>query len=159
MRPARLLHLHAAYRVSVRSVPRAKGSSGVRSASTTAPATATVTPATTTATPTPATATPATATSATATSATATPTTATPATATPSTATPTSPPPPPPPSKHKLLYTEIFPPLFRVLAYSTGAYFALHLLWHALDDHESSTYEARQINTLTNEIRASVDNT
>ena len=60
----------------------------------------------------------------------------------------------PPKSKHALLYREIFPPLIRVLAYSTATYFALHLTWELLDAREQRIKQEREISSLQSEIRA-----
>ena len=61
-----------------------------------------------------------------------------------------------PKSKHALLYREIFPPLLRVLAYSTATYFALHLTWELLDAHEQRIKQQSEIETMRNEIRGKV---
>ena len=56
--------------------------------------------------------------------------------------------------KHALLYREIFPPLIRVLAYSTATYFALHLTWELLDAREQRIKQETEISSLQSEIRA-----
>ena len=59
-----------------------------------------------------------------------------------------------PKSKHVLLYREIFPPLIRVLAYSTATYFALHLTWELLDAREQRIKQETEISSLQSEIHA-----
>ncbi|KAL4399361.1 hypothetical protein ACI68E_003740 [Malassezia pachydermatis] len=63
------------------------------------------------------------------------------------------PPPPPPKSKHALLYSDIFPPMFRVLAYSTATYFALHLAWTYLRNEEEARAQDAEITELREAIR------
>ena len=59
-----------------------------------------------------------------------------------------------PTSKHRLLYSEIFPPLLRVLAYSTAAYFALHLTWGLLHRSEEGASQDAELTHLQRDIRA-----
>ena len=56
-----------------------------------------------------------------------------------------------PPSKHKLFYRELLPPIVRVLAYSSAAYFALHLLWTTLDTREQNQFRLGEIRSLEEE--------
>lgn len=58
-----------------------------------------------------------------------------------------------PKSKHALLYSEIVPPVFRVLAYSTAAYFGMHLTWLALRNREEEAAQAADIAQLRTEIQ------
>lgn len=58
-----------------------------------------------------------------------------------------------PKSKHALLYSEIIPPVFRVLAYSTAAYFGLHLTWLALKNREETEAQAADMAQLRTEIQ------
>ncbi|PWN47036.1 hypothetical protein IE53DRAFT_371802 [Violaceomyces palustris] len=39
-------------------------------------------------------------------------------------------------NRHRLFYTDILPPMLRVLAYGSASYFALHLVWNLLDREE-----------------------
>lgn len=57
-------------------------------------------------------------------------------------------------SRHALVYSEIFPPMFRVLAYSTATYFAMHLMWVTLASAEERRAQAAEIEGLRTEIRA-----
>lgn len=57
-------------------------------------------------------------------------------------------------SRHALVYREIFPPMFRVLAYSTATYFAMHLLWVTLATEEEKRAQAAEIDGLRTDIRA-----
>ena len=59
-----------------------------------------------------------------------------------------------PKSQHTFLYTDIFPPMMRVLAYSTAAYFAMHLMWVTLASAEERRAQAAEIEGLRTEIRA-----
>jgi len=52
------------------------------------------------------------------------------------------------------VYSEIFPPMFRVLAYSTATYFAMHLMWVTLASAEERRAQAAEIEGLRTEIRA-----
>lgn len=56
-------------------------------------------------------------------------------------------------SKHALLYSEVVPPVFRVLAYSTAAYFGLHLVWLTLKNREETEAQAADIAQLRTEIQ------
>ncbi|WFD28245.1 hypothetical protein MNAN1_003252 [Malassezia nana] len=56
-------------------------------------------------------------------------------------------------SKHALLYSEIIPPVFRVLAYSTAAYFGMHLTWLALRNREESEAQAAELEQLRTDIQ------
>jgi len=58
-----------------------------------------------------------------------------------------------PKSKHALLYSEVVPPVFRVLAYSTAAYFGLHLVWLTLKNREETEAQAADIAQLRTEIQ------
>lgn len=74
--------------------------------------------------------------------------------------TPNTPPPQtpePPKSKHKLVYREIWPPLIRVLAYSSGVYFALHLGWQYLDGQEQRQLEQDVRAELEAQIRSQIN--
>lgn len=57
-------------------------------------------------------------------------------------------------SRHALVYREIFPPMFRVLAYSTATYFAMHLLWVTMATEEERRAQAAELEDLRGEIRA-----
>lgn len=61
---------------------------------------------------------------------------------------------PPRPSKHKLLYSEVIPPLLWVLAYSTATYFALALIWNVLKRSEERSSHETELGVLQREIRA-----
>lgn len=61
---------------------------------------------------------------------------------------------PAPKMKAKLVYREIFPPMIRVLAYSTGAYFAMHLAWVLLKSEEEKRVQSSELGDLRDEIRA-----
>ena len=59
-------------------------------------------------------------------------------------------------SKHALMYREIFPPLIRVLAYSTATYFGLHLAWLLLEQRESGASQRAEIDALQADVRERV---
>lgn len=61
-----------------------------------------------------------------------------------------------PKSQHTFLYTDIFPPMMRVLAYSTAAYFAMHLTWLKLKNEEEKRAQTREMTQLRDEVRTSV---
>lgn len=61
-----------------------------------------------------------------------------------------------PPSKHRLLYSEIYPPLLWVLAYSTATYFALALTWNLLSRAEERGARDAELGALRRDIRAAV---
>ncbi|UZJ51612.1 hypothetical protein CBS101457_000932 [Exobasidium rhododendri] len=58
-----------------------------------------------------------------------------------------------PPSKHKLFYRTILPPLFRVLAYGSAVYFALHLTWQYLDGNEQRELENQVRDDLESKVK------
>lgn len=58
-----------------------------------------------------------------------------------------------PKTKHALLYSEIFPPVLKVLGYSTATYFALQLLWVHLRNQEEAAAQASELDGLKAEIR------
>ncbi|WFD31902.1 hypothetical protein MSPP1_002943 [Malassezia sp. CBS 17886] len=67
----------------------------------------------------------------------------------------------PPPSrhpneKHRLLYRQVLPPVIRVLAYSTMAYFALHLTWGLLNDAEEKAAQKEDMDRLKGAVRKEV---
>lgn len=64
---------------------------------------------------------------------------------------------PPPKSKDALMYRELFPPILRVLAYSTAAYFALHLTWSLLERREVKERQDAELQSLQSEIRHAVE--
>ena len=64
---------------------------------------------------------------------------------------------PPPKSKDALMYRELFPPILRVLAYSTAAYFALHLTWSLLERREVQERQDAELQSLQSEIRHAVE--
>ncbi|WFD03670.1 hypothetical protein MOBT1_002363 [Malassezia obtusa] len=61
-----------------------------------------------------------------------------------------------PPAKHRLLYSEIYPPLLWVLAYSTATYFALALTWNLLSRAEERGARDAELGALRRDIRAAV---
>ena len=61
---------------------------------------------------------------------------------------------PDPKAKSKLLYREIFPPMIRVLAYSTCAYFGMHLAWVLLKSDEEKRVQTAELGDMRAEIRA-----
>lgn len=58
-----------------------------------------------------------------------------------------------PPSRHSLFYREIYPPFLRCIAYGSGAYFALHLLWTYLDGEEQKVVEEQQRAEMEDKIK------
>ncbi|EPQ29944.1 uncharacterized protein PFL1_02616 [Pseudozyma flocculosa PF-1] len=58
-----------------------------------------------------------------------------------------------PPSRHALFYSDIVPPLLRILAYGSTAYFALHLLWNVLDRDEQRALADAKTDGYANTIR------
>lgn len=60
-------------------------------------------------------------------------------------------------SKHKLVYREIFPPLLRVLAYSSAVYFSLHLTWQVLDAREQRRLEEEVRREMEEQVRKEME--
>lgn len=53
-----------------------------------------------------------------------------------------------------MMYTEIIPPMLRVLAYSTATYFALQLTWSLLNRSEEKAEQSTTLGHLQRDVRA-----
>lgn len=59
--------------------------------------------------------------------------------------------------RQALLYREVFPPMIKVLAWSTGTYFLLHLTWAVLKNEEEGVQQAHVLRTLQQSIRGEME--